>query len=130
MLDDKKNDVENNAVRFMMESMGKGRHVYIVCCHVFYVPVYITLGEMMDGFLDHQSELQAEMHLVLDNSRMEMLTHEELLSLLTGEQMRTQFLSKIFGGFKSQLEKLFYAMKGRIDNEEAGDRLNMSTALY
>jgi hypothetical protein len=80
---------------------------------------------MMDGFLDHQSELQAEMYLVLDNSRMDMLTHEELLSLLTGEQMRTKFLSKIFGGFKSQLEKLFYAMKGRIDNDEGGDRFNI-----
>ena len=79
----------------------------------------------MDGFLDHQSELQAEMHLVLDNSRMDMLTHQELLSLLSGEQMRSKFLSKIFGGFKSQLEKLFYVIKGKIDNDEGGDRLNI-----
>ena len=83
----------------------------------------------MDDFFGHQSELQAEMHFVLDNSRMEMLTHEELLSLLSGEQMRTKFLSRIFGGFKSQLEKLFYAMKGRIDNEEGGDRWGMLLLL-
>jgi hypothetical protein len=83
---------------------------------------------MMDDFLGHQSELQAEMHFVLDSSRMEMLTHDELVSLLNGEQMRTKFLAKIFGGFKSQLEKLFYAMKGRIDNEEGGDRSDTTSS--
>lgn len=97
MLDENKNDADNNIVKSLMESMG----------------------EMLQGFSGNQTELQSEMHNLLDGSRIEMLTHEELLAALNGEQSRGMFLVRIFGAFKGQLENLFYAMRGRIDNEES-----------
>jgi len=96
MLDEKKNEVDNSIVKSLMESMG----------------------EMLEGFSGNQIELQAEMHNLLEGSRLDMLTHEELLNLICGEQLRTNFLVNIFNGFKNQLENLFYAVQGKIENDD------------
>lgn len=96
MLDEKKDDTDNIIVKSLMNSMG----------------------EMLEGFSGNQMELQSEMINLLDGSRLEMLTHEELLNVISGEKTRTRFLMNIFSGLKNQLESLFYTVKGRIEDDE------------
>eukprot|EP01038_Epipyxis_sp_PR26KG_P009642 gene9642-12981_t len=85
-----------------------------------------AMDSMIDHFSDSQHELVQEMNSILENSRHGLLTYDQLSNMITGEQLRTEFLMKMASSFHHQILSLqdYLTEKLNLDCDITGDELS------
>lgn len=76
---------------------------------------------MLKGFSNTQKEMQTDMKDILESFKNGLLTHEKLAEMIGGEQIRSNFLGKLVGSVKIQLENLFKFVDSKIDSSDSSN---------